>query len=55
MSLIKQLATDNTINPETGTRFSDRTIGQLMNEYTKEVFMYKKYLDILKEAGINPE
>ena len=49
MDIISRVAGGNYINPETGVRFSDRTISQISYKYKKELAMYRKYLEILNK------
>lgn len=46
MELVGQLAAGNYVNLETGNRFSERTLSQILTKYHKEIAMYKKYLEI---------
>jgi hypothetical protein len=52
MELIERLAAGNYINQQSGKRFSDRAISQLLEKYRKEIAMCRKYLEILNTAGI---
>ncbi len=47
MELVERFAMGNYDNPKTGTRFSNRTLSQVISKYNKEINMYRQYLDIL--------
>ena len=44
MELIERFARNDYTNSKTGTRFSDRTISQVISKFGKEIKMYRRYL-----------
>ncbi len=53
MDLVKQLAKGNYINSNTNSMFSDLLLSQLLSKYEKEIKMYKRHIDILRNSDYN--
>lgn len=49
MVLLQRLAKQNYDNPQTGIRFSDTLLSQLLDKYRVEIAIYQKYLKIINK------